>query len=380
MKYIDLFCGIGGFHQALDSLGHECVLSCDSDKKCRDVYKNNYGIEPYPDIKLLDEKALPDFDILCGGFPCQPFSNGGNKKSFNDSRGLLFDEIIRIAKYCKPKFIILENVKHIKKVSNGEVFSYILKQLDDIGYNVETFLMSPHTYGIPQLRERIYFVCTLKELQITNIKLNNEIITPNIFDKNIDSKYYVQDDIKNVLIAWDNFIKIFDVNEKISPTILIHEYFKNYNEEELSKLVKWKKDYINKNKPLLDKYKSQISSWYEKYKDILSKRQIYSQLDWQVGKIKNNDSIFNYYIQIRQSGIRVKKPDYLPTLVAINQTPIYAKERRYLTPRECARLQSFPDTFILDSNDKVSYKQLGNAVNVYNAKTIIRSVLEYHQQ
>jgi len=107
----------------------------------------------------------------------------------------------------------------------------------------------------------------------------------------------------------------------------------------------------------------------------LKKREIYGKLEWQTGPIKENDSIFNHFIQIRQSGIRVKKNKYFPTLVAISQIPIYGKEKRYITPRECARLQSFPDTFKLLDNDKISYKQLGNSVNVDNVYTIISSTL-----
>ena len=91
LKYIDLFCGIGGFHQALNQLGAECVLACDIDKDCRIVYKDNYGLEPVANVKNIDEKTMPDFDILCAGFPCQAFSNGGKKKCFEDDRGLLFD-------------------------------------------------------------------------------------------------------------------------------------------------------------------------------------------------------------------------------------------------------------------------------------------------
>ena len=128
---------------------------------------------------------------------------------------------------------------------------------------------------------------------------------------------------------------------------------------------------MTKNKPLLDKYKHIIEPWYTKYKDILSKREIYGKLEWQVGKIKENDSIYNYFIQLRQSGIRVKKINYFPTLVAISQIPIYGKHKSYITPRQCARLQSFPETFILDKNDKVVYKQMGNSVNVHNVYMVI---------
>ena len=159
LKFIDLFCGIGGFHQALNDLGHKCVLACDIDKACREVYYNNYKIKPELDVKEIDPKELEDFDILCAGFPCQAFSNGGKKLCFEDSRGLLFDEIIRIAKVKKPMFMFLENVKHILKVSNGEVIEYIKQKIDKTGYKLQLFKMSPHEYGIPQQRERIYFVC-----------------------------------------------------------------------------------------------------------------------------------------------------------------------------------------------------------------------------
>ena len=108
LKFIDLFSGIGGFHQALTRLGCECVCACDIDKHARETYENNYNIKPVNDVKDLDPTKMPDFDIICAGFPCQPFSNGGKKKTFDDERGLLFDEIIRIAKVKKPRFMFLE--------------------------------------------------------------------------------------------------------------------------------------------------------------------------------------------------------------------------------------------------------------------------------
>jgi len=381
MTFVDLFCGIGGFHIALKKLGCECVLACDIDKKCRETYKKNFNIEPLNDIRDIDEKSIPDFDILCGGFPCQPFSNGGKKKSFDDNRGMLFDEIIRIVKYKTPKFVFLENVKHILKISNGTVFQYILNNIEKNGYKLQVFQISPHTYGIPQQRERVFFVCIRrdiyndKEIILNDNKLNlniNDIITEK------DNKYVIPDIIKNVLDAWNELIKKFEVNEKISPTILIHDYFRNYSEDEFLKLPFWKKDYMKKNKPLLDKYKIIVEEWYTKYKDLLSKREIYGKLEWQTGKIKENDDIYNYFIQIRQSGIRVKKPNYFPTLVAINQIPIYGKNKSYISPRQCARLQSFPESFILDDNDKVVYKQMGNSVNVHNVYTVIESTFKHY--
>ena len=384
MKFIDLFCGIGGFHQALKNFNTKCILASDNDKNCQKIYKINYNIDVQNDVKKIYPNDIEDFDIICGGFPCQAFSNAGNKNTFSDERGLLFDEIIRIAKVKNPKFMFLENVKHILKVDGGKVIKYIKEQLDENNYILQLFNMSPHKYGIPQQRERIYFVCIRKDIYNgLDIELpisNKKIIFNNFLDKkkDIDKKYYITGDILKVLEAWDEMIKIFEVGEKISPTILIHEFYINDRKKNFNTYSKWKQDYINSNKKIIDKYKDKWDSWYKKHKDILQKREIYGKLEWQTGLIKPNDSIFNYFIQIRQSGIRVKKAEYFPTLVAISQIPIYGKEKRYITPRECARLQSFPEDFILSENDNISYKQFGNAVNVDNVETVIKATFQHY--
>lgn len=381
MKYIDLFCGIGGFHQVLRDLNCECILACDIDKDCREIYKKNYNIEPVKDICDIDEKTLEDFDILTAGFPCQAFSNAGKKKTFEDKRGLLFDEIIRIAEFKKPKFIFLENVKHILKVSNGKVFEYIKNKIDEIGYNLQIFNMSPHNYGIPQQRERIFFICVRKDIYKSPIKLIESVkkfSIEDIIETSPDDKYKISKEIEDVLNAWNEIIKKFEINEKISPTILINDYYRNYSKEEFEKLPLWKKDYMTKNIPLINKYKQIFDEWYEKNKSLLTKREIYGKLEYQAGLIKENESIYNHYIQFRQSGIRIKKNKYFPTLVAIVQTPIFGKYKRYITPRECARLQNFPDNFILPTNDKIAYKQLGNSINVYNAYIIIQSTFKQY--
>lgn len=380
LKFIDLFCGIGGFHQVLKNF--KCILACDIDKKCRETYKINYNIDPQQNIKDIDEKNIPDFDILCAGFPCQPFSNGGKKKSFEDNRGLLFDEIIRIAKFKKPKFMFLENVKHILTIDKGAVFEYIKENIKKIGYHLQICQLSPHTYGVPQQRERVFFVCVRNDIyndsEVSLINLNLNLTCDDILEKDCDEKYNINIELENVLNAWDELIKQFEVGEIISPTILIHDAHKTYTDEEFQKLPTWKQDYMTKNKPLLKKYKSVVEEWYSKHKLILSKREIYGKLEWQTGPIKENDSIYNHFIQIRQSGIRVKKNKYFPTLVAISQIPIYGKYKRYITPRECARLQSFPENFILDENDKVVYKQMGNSINVHIASIVINSTLQHY--
>ena len=384
LKYIDLFCGIGGFHQALREMGADCVLACDKDKYCREVYEMNYDMKVAEDVKKLNPDEMPDFDIICAGFPCQAFSNAGKKKTFEDERGLLFDEIMRIAKVKKPRFMFLENVKHILKVGNGEVIKYIFAQLDKHGYEVQYFNMSPHEYGIPQQRERVYFICVRKDIYTTPVSLiypkTDDIRFHEFLDKKeeIPEKYFLEGDVLNTLNAWEDMIKAFAVGEKISPTILVNEFYNNYSDVEFKNLAQWRQDYITKNRPLYEKYAATWDDWYARHQNTLSKREIYAKLEWQVGTIKENDSIFDYFIQMRQSGIRVKRAKYFPTLVAISQIPIYGKEKRYITPREGLRLQSFPDDFKLLPDDKHSYKQLGNSVNVSNVKNVLESTLRHY--
>ena len=390
IKFIDLFCGIGGFHQALTrNKNFECVMACDIDEKCRETYFENYGILPEKDIKNVNEKDIPDFDILTAGFPCQTFSNAGKKGNLSDKRGQLFEDILRIANEKKPKLMFLENVKHIKRIDNGKTFEHIIKRINETGYYVKDhetiFELSPHQLGIPQQRERVIFVCIRNdiydknkviELNIPNIEIDLSKILES--DTNITQKYRISTELENILNIWNEMIYKFDVGETLSPTILCNEFQKQYTEDEFASLVSWKQDYIKKNKPLYQKYKSNWDEWLEKYRDILNKREIYCKLEWQVGKKKKNDSIWNYFIQFRQSGIRVKKAHYFPTLVAIVQTPIFAAEKRYITPRECARLQSFPDSFIMHKSDNIAYKQFGNAVNVDVVGFVMNNVLKLY--
>jgi len=385
LKFIDLFCGVGGFHQALVKLGGKCVLACDIDAKCRDIYNKNYGIMPHDDVTTLNAETIPDFDILCGGFPCQPFSNGGNKKSFDDKRGKLFDEIIRIATTKKPRFMFLENVKHIKKISDGQVFKYILEQLDKANYEVNVSEISPHQLGIPQQRERIIFTCIRKDIYDSTKDISIDLPKTkkcnfeNILDKNPDKKYNISESTEKILEVWDEMVKHVDVDESLSPVILCKEFRNNYSEQEFKKLPKWKQEYITKNRRIYEKYKDKWNEWFDKHKDTLNLNEVNGKLEWQAGHKVAGDSIFNHFIQLRQSGIRVKKAKFFPTLVAIVQIPIYGKERRHLTPRECARLQSFPDTFMLHPDDKIAYKQFGNAVNVDVVHYVMNKVLKVYE-
>lgn len=386
LKFIDLFCGIGGFHQALNRIPNtECVFACDIDKKCQTVYETNYHIKPHGDITAINIDSISSFDILCGGFPCQSFSTSGKKKGFDDKRGQLFEYILAIAASKKPSFMFLENVKHIKKINNGQIFNHIIQRICDTGYYVTTVELSPHQLGIPQQRERIIFICIRNDIYNEKISLHFDVpkIAINmerILEKEpkLTAKYRISKEDMHILDVWDKMIQLFEVGENLSPTILCNEFNTLYSEIEFTQLPVWKQDYITKNKPIYHKYKREWDEWLLENTEILTKKGIYGKLEWQAGKKKENDSIFHHFIQFRQSGIRVKKNEYFPTLVAIVQTPIYAKEKRYITPRECARLQSFPDDFILHENDHIAYKQFGNAVNVDVVHFVINNTLQQY--
>lgn len=374
MKFIDLFCGIGGFHLALKKFNFECVFACDKDKECRYVYEKNFNIKVHDDILNINEKDIPDHDILTAGFPCQSMSKAGKRLGLDDSRGKMFDEIIRIAKYKKPKLMILENVKNIKTIDNCKIYNYIYESLNNIGYNVGDYELNPYNFGIPQNRERIYFICVLKNIKINfnEIKFNNDYKKVNIFEKEPNKEFYINNEIKNIINIWNDILKQF-IDERISYPINI-DYF---NIKNINSFPKWKQDHINKNKSLHKKYKLIWDNWLKNNDKFLNKK-IYRKLELQIGnKIDNNFNIWDYYIQLRPSGIRIKKTNYFPTLVAISQIPIYGKEKRYLTCRECANLQSFPDNYILHENNKITYKQIGNSVNVFVITEIMKKFINF---
>jgi DNA (cytosine-5)-methyltransferase 1 len=162
MKFFDLFAGIGGFRVGLEAHGHECVGSCEIDVYARKVYAKNFGHEPrYKDVRDIDPKDLPDFDILCGGFPCQSFSLAGNRKGFEDTRGTLFFEIARLVKEKRPSILLLENVKGLLSHEEGKTFGVIVQTLVELGYDVEWQLLNSK-YFVPQSRERIYIIGHLR--------------------------------------------------------------------------------------------------------------------------------------------------------------------------------------------------------------------------
>jgi DNA (cytosine-5)-methyltransferase 1 len=205
IKFIDLFCGIGGFRIAMDqaclenNLIPECVFSSDIDKYCQDSYENNFGHRPFGDITKIDPKEIPDHDILYGGFPCQPFSIIGNMRGFADIRGTLFHNIASIIKEKQPKAFILENVKQLVGHDNGNTLKVIMKVLkEDLGYTVTATVLNALDYGLPQKRERIVIVGHRDPIlfsyppPIRPFKPLEEIL-----EKTVDKKHFASEYITN---------------------------------------------------------------------------------------------------------------------------------------------------------------------------------------
>ena len=164
--FIDLFAGLGGFRLALESLGAKCVYSNEWDEPVQKVYTDNFGDIPEGDITQVDEKDIPDHDILCAGFPCQAFSISGKQKGFADSRGTLFFDVARIVKEKKPKIVFMENVKNFATHDNGRTLEVVKATMEELGYTFYQKVLNAVDYGVPQKRERIYIVCFRNDLEI----------------------------------------------------------------------------------------------------------------------------------------------------------------------------------------------------------------------
>lgn len=211
--FIDLFCGIGGFRQALESVGGTCVFSSDKNKNARLTYQTNYGDTPAGDITKIDAKDIPPFDVLCGGFPCQSFSLAGKQRGFADPRGQMIFEIIRIAEYHKPKILFLENVANLVRHDCGRTMATILGILEDLGYDVHYQILKANDYGCATIRKRIYFVCFRNDLNVNFSfpePFESDTAVEDYLEHNVDEHYFL--DLDSV-----TFYKP-DITERVQDT------------------------------------------------------------------------------------------------------------------------------------------------------------------
>jgi len=316
IKFIDLFAGIGGFHYALSSFGAECVFASEWDIHAADTYFQNFNIKPQGDITKINEKDIPSHDILCGGFPCQAFSISGKQKGFDDIRGTLFFDIARIVEYHKPKVLFLENVKNLSQHDEGKTFKIILNTLENLNYKVFFKVLNASNFGLPQNRERIYIVAFRNDIKSDDFKFPIPTNTPTCL------------------------LDILEKNPKNAKVI--------------------KRDDI------------------EMYKEYIPQKTIFSEITLlnkpiQIGKVNKGGQ-----------GERIYHPlGHAITLSAYgggvgSKTGLYLTdgEIRKLSPRECARVQGFPEEFILNKTDTQTYKQFGNSVSINVLQNILFEIIK----
>lgn len=314
-KFIDLFAGIGGFHYALKSYGASCVFASEIDKKASEVYFENHNYLPFGDITLIDEKQIPKHDILCGGFPCQAFSISGKQKGFEDTRGTLFFDIARIVKHHTPKILFLENVKNFLKHDKGKTLQTVVKTLEDLNYNVFYKVLNTSNFGLPQNRERIYIVAFLKTF------------------------------IKHPLFNFPNLNLYTSLEEVLE------------SEPEKGKIIE-RDDVL----------------FYKEFKptyDLFGNKELPNK-PIQIGKVNKGGQ-----------GERIYHPlGHSVTLSAHgggvgSKTGLYYVNRkiRKLSPRECARLQGFPESFKYHKSISQAHKQFGNSVSINVLQYIIKEII-----
>ena len=329
LKYIDLFCGIGGFHQALTNIipTSKCVMASDIDKHARFTYEANTKLKPMGDIKALDITGIPAFDLICGGFPCQAFSiaQWKDKKAFDDPRGTLFFEILKIIDVHKPKCILLENVANLIKINKGVVLQTLLNSLKSRGYKVSYALLSPHQFGIPQNRERVYIVATVSETEFSFKMLTEKTYTcklADILDTDVSEDHYI-DPSKYVILN----------NTQIKTQPKSGLKFCGYLKGTLRK----------------------------------------------VGIKENTEHLSRVHKQL----MRIYSTDGTHPTLAASETSgryhIYEEETkrvRRLTLNECYKLMAYKSSFIKHTNKGVAYKHIGNSVCVRVIEEIIKEMIK----
>lgn len=419
MKFVDLFAGLGGFHLALRSLGCECVFASEKDAALRDVYEKNFNLAASGDIRDVKVSDIPEHDILCAGFPCQPFSKAGDQKGFDCPQwGSLFDNVVAILRFHRPPFLMLENVANLKKHDSGQTWCDMRNQLQALGYEVREKKLSPHKFGIPQIRERMFIVGSLTGLDYFDWPDENSFDVNSIhsvLDENPSDARTIPEQVRENLEVWQQFLDLYPANEQLpsfpiwtmefgatypyedtTPYSVRHEELQlssgshgrslngldpsqimsnlpSHARRKQEKFPAWKIGYIRQNRELYSRNKSRLDGWLPKIRQFPPS---FQKLEWNCKGEERH--IWDYIIQIRASGVRVKRPVTSPSLVSMTtrQIPIVGWERRYMTVRESLRLQSMDDLRHMPSSLARQIRAIGNAVNVDVAERVARALIK----
>lgn len=318
LKFIDLFAGIGGFRVALENHKSDCVFSSEWDKYASLTYEHNFKHKPNGDITEISADQIPPHNIICGGFPCQAFSISGKQLGFDDTRGTLFFDIARIAELHKPEVLFLENVKNLAKHNNGHTLKRIISVLDGIGYDTYHEVINASLYGVPQSRERVYFVAFRKDLKIPFYKFP----TPTF--------------------------------EKISLNDIIEE-------DHLTEDYVLYRDDITLSKEKLIQEKNSLDG------------EIFKPL--RIGTINKGGQGERIY---SPKGHAITLSAYGGGAAGKTGAYLINNKVRQLSPRECLKVQGFPEWYQFPENISVSqsYKMCGNSVSVPVIQKIFDSIIE----
>lgn len=419
MKFIDLFAGLGGFHIGLSRLGHECVFSSEVKESLAQLYEQNFGVNPHRDIRTIKTSDIPAHDILCAGFPCQPFSKAGRQKGLKDEdNGNLFLEILRILKHHKPKYFILENVQNLANHDNQETYKFMSTELTKLRYDISGDVLSPHDYGIPQHRQRLFIVGARKDIGIEHFSWPEKIsLEPTVhkFLLPADKAIPLEAEKIKCLDIWQELVDRIPKNEKLpsfpiwamefgasypfedttpyvssSSTLGKHhgnfgislegmdreEKFQNlpsYARTEQEQFPAWKRHYIRSNRAFYEQHKARIQPVVKKIEELGVPS--WQKFEW---NIQGGDrDVRHYIIQFRGSGIRLKRPDFFPSLVCNStQIPIIGWQQRYITRQEGAMLQDMQELRYLPENTTTCFDALGNAVNAKIVELIAKQLLQ----
>lgn len=412
VKFVDLFSGIGGFHAVASILDWQVAYACDIDTRARNIYEANWNFKPAEDITQDATKnvmKVPKHDVLFAGFPCQPFSKSGKQNGMDEARGTLFWNIARILEERKPKMILLENVPNLAGPRHRHEWEVIIRTLRSLNYRVseQPFIISPHRLnrdsgGRPQNRPRIYIGATYvpshmqkrfslyaESLDVSSLKPDNITSYWNLVsDIQIDRKIKKSQQVKLTLNdqelywleTWQELLDKFPIVEGESRLpgfpIWADVWLGNIKLKKTDPV--WKRDFVLKNLDFYERNKRRIDSWLNRNRDLENFPTSRRKFEWQAG---DQISIFDCLIQLRPSGIRVKRPNYAPSVVAITQTSIVGKLLRRLSPQEVAQLQGLPSWFSFgEQSDSISYRQLGNGISVGAAYQTLRALVIRDEQ
>ena len=434
-RFIDLFAGLGGFHVALSDLGGKGVFAAEWEPTLNTLYEGNFGIAPWSDVNELDSddviaRTVPDHDVLTAGFPCQPFSKAGEQLGFEHTlQGRLFFKVFDILRVKRPRRLILENVPNILRHRGGQTAATIVSKLEELGYEVKVHRLSPHQFGIPQVRERAYFVGSLDGLDAFEWPTEFEQATSiaSVLRPDAEPCRSINKQTYRAIEMWGDFLRRSPADVKLpSFPIWSMEFRANYPYEtttppnswargrphdlngftgsfgfpldrlsiqEQYELIPshsrrdgdtefpaWKQTFIRQNREFYRANRNWIDPWLDRWRpwEVPSS---FQKFEWNAqGGVRNIDE---YVLQVRASGIRVKRPTTAPSLIAMTNTqvPILGAsispngKRRYMTPKECAELQSL-GSISLPENEIKAYKALGNAVNASVVGAIASSLLD----